>query len=55
MGTTETDPVSIMCCQLPGEIMRNGRFIPGGRDTDSRDYAFAASIYPKNINKPKKR
>lgn len=47
MGTTEADPISIMCYQLPGEIMKNGKPIKGGKDINPRDHAFAASLYPK--------
>lgn len=49
MGTTESDPHSIMCYQLPGSIMKNGRAIPGGKDINPKDFAFAASIYPKRV------
>ncbi len=49
MGTTETDPHSIMCYQIPGIITKDGRSIAGGRDINKRDFAFAASIYPKRI------
>lgn len=47
MGTEEADPISIMCYQLPGEIMKNGQPIKGGKDINPRDHAFAASLYPK--------
>jgi hypothetical protein len=47
MGTAEADPVSIMCYQLPGEIMKDGKPVKGGKDINPRDHAFAASIYPK--------
>jgi hypothetical protein len=47
MGTKEADPISIMCYQLPGEIMKNGKPIKGGKDINPRDHAFAASLYPK--------
>jgi hypothetical protein len=53
MGTTESDPLSIMCYQLPGAIMKNGKPIPGGRDIDRRDYTFAASCYPQKISAPR--
>jgi Astacin (Peptidase family M12A) len=46
MGTP-ADQTSIMCYQLPGSITRNGRPIPGGRDINATDYAFAGQIYPK--------
>ncbi len=47
MGTTETDPLSIMCYQLPASIMKDRKAVPGGKDINARDAAFAASIYPK--------
>lgn len=47
MGTKEADPVSIMCYQLPGEIMKDGKPVKGGDDINPRDYAFAKTIYPK--------
>ncbi|MGH7714268.1 MAG: M12 family metallopeptidase, partial [Gemmatimonadaceae bacterium] len=51
MGTAESDPHSIMCYQIPGAITKNGRAIVGGRDINARDFAFAASIYPKRIRR----
>ncbi len=47
LGTPKPDPKSIMCYQLPGEIMKDGKPIVGGLDIDQSDYAFAGSIYPK--------
>ena len=47
MGTEEADPISIMCYQLPGKIMKDGKPIKGGKDINPRDFAFAASLYPK--------
>ncbi|MGQ0698815.1 MAG: CHAT domain-containing protein [Panacagrimonas sp.] len=47
MGTTESDPLSIMCYQIPGEITKDGKDIPGGEDINGNDHAFAARIYPK--------
>lgn len=47
MGTTESDPLSIMCYQLPGSIMKDRKAVPGGDDINPRDAEFAASIYPK--------
>ena len=52
MGTQEVDPVSIMCYQLPGSIMKNGKPIKGGVDINPRDFAFAASLYPKPDAQP---
>jgi CHAT domain/Astacin (Peptidase family M12A) len=50
MGTTESDPHSVMCYQIPSEITKDGKAIPGGNDITAKDYAFAATIYP--IAKP---
>jgi CHAT domain len=47
MGTAESDPLSIMCYQLPGSIMKDGKAIKGGNDINPKDFAFAASLYPK--------
>src|SRR5688572_4625638 len=47
MGTTEIDPLSIMCYDLPGSIMKNGKPVVGGSDINAGDFAFAAKIYPK--------
>jgi hypothetical protein len=46
MGTAESDPHSVMCYQIPGEITKDGKTIPGGKDITAKDYAFAATIYP---------
>ena len=47
LGTTESDPKSIMCYQIPGLITRNGKPILGGADIDDLDYEFMGRIYPK--------
>jgi predicted Zn-dependent protease len=47
MGTTESDPLSIMCYQIPAEITKDGKDIPGGKDINENDYAFASRVYPK--------
>jgi hypothetical protein len=47
LGTEETDPLSIMCYQLPGSIMKDRKPIVGGDDINERDFAFAAMVYPK--------
>ena len=47
LGTPHADPRSIMCYQIPGTITKDGKPIIGGKDIDKKDYAFAASIYPK--------
>ncbi len=46
MGTTESDPLSIMCYQLPGSIMKDRKPIKGGADINPKDHAFAAGLYP---------
>jgi hypothetical protein len=47
MGTTESDPLSIMCYEIPGEITKDGKPIRGGKDINSNDYQFAGKVYPK--------
>ncbi|MEO8345998.1 MAG: peptidase M12 [Betaproteobacteria bacterium] len=47
LATAHADTHSIMCYQIPGSLTRNGKPIIGGKDIDKRDYAFAASCYPK--------
>jgi hypothetical protein len=46
MGTTESDPLSIMCYHLPGSIMKDRKSVRGGLDINPRDAAFASSLYP---------
>ena len=46
-GTVLADPNSIMCYQLPGSIMKDGKPIVGGKDIDESDFRFAALLYPK--------
>jgi len=47
MGTTEADPLSIMCYHVPAAVTKTKKAITGGRDINPRDHAFAAAIYPK--------
>lgn len=47
MGTTEADPLSIMCYQLPASIMKDRKAVPGGLDINANDFAFANKLYPK--------
>jgi hypothetical protein len=47
MGTADVDPLSIMCYQLPGSIMKDRKPVKGGNDINPKDFAFAASLYPK--------
>lgn len=51
MGTVESDPHSIMCYQIPGEITKDGKAIVGGKDINPKDFAFAKSIYPKRVRR----
>jgi len=46
-GTTEVDPTSIMCYQIPKEVTKDGKAIPGGRNINAKDFEFAAKLYPK--------
>lgn len=48
MGTTEADPHSVMCYQIPAAITKDGKAIPGGRDITAKDFAFAGTIYPRD-------
>ena len=54
MGTAESDPLSIMCYQIPGEITKDGKPIPGGTDINAKDYAFAASMYPRRVSRARR-
>lgn len=47
MGTTDVDPLSIMCYQLPASIMKDKKAVKGGTDINPKDAAFAATLYPK--------
>jgi Astacin (Peptidase family M12A) len=53
MGTAESDPNSIMCYQLPAEIMKTKKPIRGGLDINPKDFKFAGSVYPKKIKTPR--
>jgi hypothetical protein len=55
LGTTESDPTSIMCYHIPAAVTKDGKPIAGGKDINKRDYAFAASIYPKKVAKHTRR
>ena len=55
MGTAESDPLSIMCYQLPGEIMKGGKPVPGGKDINKKDFTFASFCYPKKVKAPRRR
>lgn len=47
LGTPRADGNSIMCYQVPGALTVDGKPIPGGRDIDALDFAFAATCYPR--------
>ena len=47
MATAQADEHSIMCYGLPGQIMKDGKPVPGGINIDKLDQTFAASVYPK--------
>ena len=47
LGTTESDPISIMCYEIPGEITKDGKPIIGGNDISAKDAEFARTVYPK--------
>jgi hypothetical protein len=51
IATSTADPNSIMCYWLPASIMKDGVAIPGGRDIDPLDSQFAASVYPKLVER----
>ena len=40
-----------MCYQIPGQITKDGKPIPGGTDINEKDYAFAGAIYPKRVSR----
>ena len=46
-ATEEADQHSIMCYDLPADIMKSGKAVPGGIDIDALDKKFVSSIYPK--------
>lgn len=52
MGTTESDPLSIMCYEIPAEITKDGKPILGGVDINPKDFQFAARVYPKPATRP---
>jgi hypothetical protein len=54
IGTPKADETSIMCYDLPGEIMKNGKAVVGGNDINTTDATFMAKIYPKSKTTPTK-
>lgn len=52
MGTSEADPLSIMCYQIPAEITHDGRAIEGGSDINPKDFTFAGTLYPGRAESP---
>jgi hypothetical protein len=56
IGTSEPDPRSIMCYQIPGFLTKSGQPILGGRDISALDASFVGTLYPKPPGaKPKTR
>jgi len=55
MGTAESDPHSIMCYQIPAEITKDGKAIPGGTNINAKDFAFAGSMYPRRVHGTRRR
>jgi hypothetical protein len=51
IATAQADARSIMCYPLPASIMKDGVAVPGGTDIDTTDANFAASVYPKVVEK----
>jgi hypothetical protein len=54
LGTESADENSIMCYQIPGALTVDGQPILGGTDIDELDFAFAAQIYPRPAELPKR-
>lgn len=52
MGTTESDPLSIMCYEIPAEITKTGKPIRGGSDITKNDFSFAGQVYPRTRAQP---
>ena len=50
-ATAQPDSRSIMCYSLSASIMKDGVAVPGGSDIDAEDAAFAASVYPRLIER----
>lgn len=46
LTSTPTDETSIMSYQLPGEITKDGRPIPGGASINQQDLSLAARLWP---------
>jgi len=51
IATAQADINSIMCYWLPASIMTDGVAVVGGTDIDGQDAQFAASIYPKLVER----
>jgi hypothetical protein len=50
--TTPAEEDSIMCYQLPGQIMYNGIPVKGGNDINAQDADFCRRLYPKPAPPP---
>lgn len=51
LATAQADASSIMCYWLPASIMKDGVAVTGGADIDNQDAEFAATVYPKLLEK----
>jgi hypothetical protein len=47
IGTPKADETSIMCYDLPGSIMKDGKAVTGGMDINATDGAFMATLFPR--------
>ena len=47
IGTPKVDMTSIMCYDLPGTIMKDGKPVTGGLDINANDGAFMGTLFPK--------
>ena len=47
LGTLHPRANSIMCYQLPGKIMKDGKDVPGGSVIDVIDHDLARKLYPR--------
>ena len=51
-GTPHAEQDSIMCYDFPAAVTISGKAIPGGMDITEDDYAFMATVYPKQAPPP---
>jgi hypothetical protein len=55
IGTEHADVRSIMCYDLPGSIMKDGKAVTGGMDINANDSTFMAKLFPKKKGKAGKK